>query len=168
MNHLSCNVMIDLGSSCRFQAKRILLLNRGFVLSTPQMSFQFDSPRHLKRPILFSNIMYFSCSVDDGFPTVKFYFEGSLSLTVYPHEYLFQISVSNNVSSRILFKILTCQVSFYNLVTVFFFPQFLFFNIPPDIEIMLEFHFPSNTLSYMIMFVLDIIVFQMVFHIYDH
>ena len=64
--------------------------------------------------------MYFSCSVDDGFPTVKFYFEGSLSLTVYPHEYLFQISVSNNVSSRILFKILTCQVSFHNLVTVFF------------------------------------------------
>ncbi|KAF5462743.1 hypothetical protein F2P56_018726 [Juglans regia] len=38
----------------------------------------------------------FSCfqyigNVDDGFPTVKFHFDRSLSLTVYPHEYLFQI-----------------------------------------------------------------------------
>ncbi|GER28832.1 eukaryotic aspartyl protease family protein [Striga asiatica] len=30
--------------------------------------------------------------VDDGFPVVKFHFEGSLILTVYPHEYLFEIS----------------------------------------------------------------------------
>ncbi|KAF5454894.1 hypothetical protein F2P56_024526 [Juglans regia] len=30
-------------------------------------------------------------NIDDGFPTVAFHFEGSLSLTVYPHEYLFQI-----------------------------------------------------------------------------
>ncbi|XP_039067574.1 aspartic proteinase 39-like isoform X3 [Hibiscus syriacus] len=30
-------------------------------------------------------------NVDDGFPTVKFHFEGSLTLTIYPHEYLFQI-----------------------------------------------------------------------------
>ncbi|KAK8715436.1 hypothetical protein V6N13_042770 [Hibiscus sabdariffa] len=30
-------------------------------------------------------------NVDDGFPIVKFHFEGSLTLTVYPHEYLFQI-----------------------------------------------------------------------------
>ncbi|KAH9670733.1 hypothetical protein KPL70_017091 [Citrus sinensis] len=30
-------------------------------------------------------------SVDDAFPTVTFKFKGSLSLTVYPHEYLFQI-----------------------------------------------------------------------------
>ncbi|XVF56403.1 hypothetical protein PTKIN_Ptkin06aG0117900 [Pterospermum kingtungense] len=29
--------------------------------------------------------------VDDGFPVVKFHFEGSLVLVVYPHEYLFQI-----------------------------------------------------------------------------
>ncbi|XVF30273.1 hypothetical protein REPUB_Repub16aG0042700 [Reevesia pubescens] len=29
--------------------------------------------------------------VDDGFPVVKFYFEDSLVLTVYPHDYLFQI-----------------------------------------------------------------------------
>ncbi|GMY13909.1 aspartic proteinase-like protein 2 isoform X2 [Fagus crenata] len=34
----------------------------------------------------------FSGTVDDGFPIVKFHFEGNLSLTVYPHEYLFQIS----------------------------------------------------------------------------
>ncbi|KAK9997953.1 hypothetical protein SO802_017556 [Lithocarpus litseifolius] len=44
----------------------------------------------------FSCFQYNSGNVDDGFPTVKFYFEGSLSLMVYPHEYLFQISVSNN------------------------------------------------------------------------
>ncbi|XP_076885507.1 aspartic proteinase 36-like [Bidens hawaiensis] len=31
----------------------------------------------------------FSGSVDDGFPAVTFYFENSLSLTVYPHDYLF-------------------------------------------------------------------------------
>ncbi|KAK9265556.1 hypothetical protein L1049_021562 [Liquidambar formosana] len=38
----------------------------------------------------------FSCfqyigSVDDGFPAVTFHFDKSLTLTVYPHEYLFQI-----------------------------------------------------------------------------
>ncbi|GMH22955.1 hypothetical protein Nepgr_024798 [Nepenthes gracilis] len=31
----------------------------------------------------------YSESVDDGFPPITFYFENSLSLTVYPHEYLF-------------------------------------------------------------------------------
>lgn len=33
----------------------------------------------------------FSGNVDDGFPIVKFHFNQSLTLTVYPHEYLFQI-----------------------------------------------------------------------------
>lgn len=33
----------------------------------------------------------YSGNVDEGFPDVKFHFEGSLSLTVYPHDYLFQI-----------------------------------------------------------------------------
>ncbi|XP_050208297.1 aspartic proteinase 36-like [Mercurialis annua] len=33
----------------------------------------------------------FTENVDEGFPVVKFYFEESLSLTVNPHEYLFQI-----------------------------------------------------------------------------
>ncbi|KAJ4838776.1 hypothetical protein Tsubulata_033751 [Turnera subulata] len=33
----------------------------------------------------------YSESVDDGFPVVKFHFEESLTLTVYPHDYLFQI-----------------------------------------------------------------------------
>nr|DAD37169.1 TPA_asm: hypothetical protein HUJ06_007810 [Nelumbo nucifera] len=38
----------------------------------------------------------FSCfhyieSVDDGFPVVTFHFENSLSLVVYPHDYLFQL-----------------------------------------------------------------------------
>ncbi|GLT51854.1 hypothetical protein SLA2020_252320 [Shorea laevis] len=30
-------------------------------------------------------------NVDDGFPIVRFYFEGSVSLTVHPHDYLFPI-----------------------------------------------------------------------------
>ncbi|KAL5567044.1 hypothetical protein UlMin_030208 [Ulmus minor] len=33
----------------------------------------------------------FTRNVDDGFPVVKFHFDKSLTLTVYPHEYLFQI-----------------------------------------------------------------------------
>ncbi|KAL8166232.1 hypothetical protein V2J09_007731 [Rumex salicifolius] len=33
----------------------------------------------------------YSEDVDEGFPTVKFHFEKSLSFSVYPHEYLFQI-----------------------------------------------------------------------------
>ncbi|XP_022157064.1 aspartic proteinase-like protein 2 [Momordica charantia] len=33
----------------------------------------------------------YSSNVDDGFPTVSFEFVDSLNLTVYPHEYLFQI-----------------------------------------------------------------------------
>ncbi|EXC29956.1 Aspartic proteinase-like protein 2 [Morus notabilis] len=33
----------------------------------------------------------FTGNVDDGFPIVKFRFDKSLTLTVYPHEYLFQI-----------------------------------------------------------------------------
>ncbi|KAI4302057.1 hypothetical protein L6164_035275 [Bauhinia variegata] len=33
----------------------------------------------------------YSGNVDDGFPTVKFHFQDSVSLTVYPHDYLFEI-----------------------------------------------------------------------------
>lgn len=33
----------------------------------------------------------YSGNVDDGFPVVKFHFEDSLTLSVYPHDYLFQI-----------------------------------------------------------------------------
>lgn len=33
----------------------------------------------------------FSDNIDDGFPVVKFHFEGSLVLTVYPHDYLFPL-----------------------------------------------------------------------------
>lgn len=40
-------------------------------------------------------ILIFSAfSVDNGFPVVDLHFEGTLKLTVHPHEYLFQISVS--------------------------------------------------------------------------
>lgn len=48
-----------------------------------------------------------SCSVDDGFPTVTFHFEDSLSLIVYPHEYLFDIAVSEmNFKVRLEFPFL--------------------------------------------------------------
>ncbi|PRQ38097.1 putative aspartic peptidase A1 family [Rosa chinensis] len=42
-------------------------------------------------------IMYsVSKCVDDGFPAVTFYFENSLSLKVYPHDYLFpSVSIRN-------------------------------------------------------------------------
>uniref|UniRef100_A0A5B6YJP9 Putative aspartic proteinase-like protein 2 n=1 Tax=Davidia involucrata TaxID=16924 RepID=A0A5B6YJP9_DAVIN len=38
-----------------------------------------------------STCFQYSGNVDDGFPVVTFHFENSLSLTVYPHDYLFQI-----------------------------------------------------------------------------
>lgn len=34
----------------------------------------------------------YSGNVDDGFPDIKFHFRDSLTLTVFPHDYLFQIS----------------------------------------------------------------------------
>lgn len=34
---------------------------------------------------------FYSGNIDDGFPVVKFHFEDSLSLTVYPHDYLFEV-----------------------------------------------------------------------------
>ena len=36
----------------------------------------------------------FSCSVDDGFPTITFHFEADLALHVYPHEYFFPNGVT--------------------------------------------------------------------------
>nr|AJA74402.1 aspartic protease [Cicer arietinum] len=41
---------------------------------------------------------HYSDNFDEGFPTVKFYFEG-LSLTVYAHDYLFLYKVSMNLNS---------------------------------------------------------------------
>lgn len=41
--------------------------------------------------INFSVILFLS--VDDGFPSITLHFEKDLSLTVYPHEYFFQIKV---------------------------------------------------------------------------
>ena len=34
------------------------------------------------------------CSIDAAFPVVTFQFENSLSLQVYPHNYLFEVRVS--------------------------------------------------------------------------
>ncbi|KAJ6858702.1 hypothetical protein NC652_041102 [Populus alba x Populus x berolinensis] len=46
---------------------------------------------HLSSSIMckISQFYFFtSCSVDDGFPDIKFHFQDSLTLTVYPHDYL--------------------------------------------------------------------------------
>lgn len=34
------------------------------------------------------------CSVDEGFPVITFQFDNSISLPVYPHNYLFEVRVS--------------------------------------------------------------------------
>lgn len=53
---------------------------------------------------LYTNVFfpYTIFSVDDGFPTVAFGFENSLTLTIYPREYLFQIRVSNLLCIRFI------------------------------------------------------------------
>ncbi|KAG8641570.1 hypothetical protein MANES_12G004300v8 [Manihot esculenta] len=54
----------------------------------------------------------YSGSVDDGFPVVKFHFEDSLTLSIYPHEYLFQIRVSKHFLRlmTIISSVLCCIV----------------------------------------------------------
>ncbi|KAG8070676.1 hypothetical protein GUJ93_ZPchr0006g45138 [Zizania palustris] len=44
----------------------------------------------------------YSGSVDDGFPVITFHFEGGLSLSVSPHDYLFQNGVTNNLYCLVL------------------------------------------------------------------
>lgn len=39
--------------------------------------------------LLLYNFVFTCCSVDDGFPPVTLHFQNSLTLMVYPHEYLF-------------------------------------------------------------------------------
>lgn len=56
-------------------------------------------------------LLYYG-NVDDAFPIVTFNFKGSLSLTVYPHEYLFKDRVSTALC-RILLIIVMC----YSLVS---------------------------------------------------
>lgn len=36
----------------------------------------------------------FFCSVDDGFPVVRLHFSNALPMSVYPHDYLFEVRVS--------------------------------------------------------------------------
>ena len=70
------------------------------------------------------------------------------------------------MSSRILFRIIKCQVSLYSGDSFFSeMLQFLCFNIPPYIEIMLAFHVLSNTISYMINFILHIIEIGLAFYV---
>lgn len=62
-------------------------------------------------------LFYWCCSVDDGFPDIKFHFENSLSLTVYPHEYLFQIRVSklNLILLLIIAFIIVLKIKNYSI-----------------------------------------------------
>lgn len=66
-----------------------------------------------------SCLSYFS--VDDGFPTVTFKFEESLILTVYAHEYLFQIRVSNLLFFLLPFVIIvgTIHVLDLNMLLIY-------------------------------------------------
>ncbi|XP_027087170.1 aspartic proteinase 36 [Coffea arabica] len=60
---------------------------------TPLMEKITASQSNLKIHIVENQFKCFvySGNVDDGFPVVTFHFEDSLSLTVYPHEYLFDL-----------------------------------------------------------------------------
>lgn len=49
------------------------------------------------------------CSIDDGFPVVTFHFDQSLSLPVYPREYLFEV----RVSMLDLFQIFHCRYDLF-------------------------------------------------------
>lgn len=69
------------------------------------MYFKLSDPGFCKTTLI--SLFLYSCSVDDGFPTVTFHFDGSLSLTVYAHEYLFQLGMGN-VSLQILVRLLAC------------------------------------------------------------
>lgn len=57
-----------------------------------------------------------NCSVDDGFPTVKFHFENSLSLMVYPHDYLFHYQVSLLIAPKWTVVFITVQCLCLNYV----------------------------------------------------
>ncbi|VVA14031.1 PREDICTED: aspartic [Prunus dulcis] len=59
----------------------------------PVMSKIFASQPDLKLHTVDEQFKCFqySKSVDDGFPVVKFHFKNSASMTVYPHDYLFQL-----------------------------------------------------------------------------
>ena len=73
--------MLYLGTS--FQSLEVKMLS--FLIP-------FDCSNETSVSFLFC-LYYFS--VDEAFPSVTFDFEESLNLTIYPHEYLFQIRVSN-------------------------------------------------------------------------
>ncbi|KAL3523311.1 hypothetical protein ACH5RR_016145 [Cinchona calisaya] len=61
---------------------------------TPLMGKIMASQPNLKIHIVETQFKCFvySGNIDDGFPVVTFHFEGSLSLTVYPHEYFFDLN----------------------------------------------------------------------------
>lgn len=62
------------------------------VLSLSVMCVMFQSMMLIETTLF--DLLFCYCSVDDGFPIVSFHFDKSLTLTVYPHEYLFQLRVS--------------------------------------------------------------------------
>lgn len=52
------------------------------------------------------------CSIDEGFPVITFQFENSLPLPVYPHNYLFEVRVSNMVIKTEQYKIVLSFISY--------------------------------------------------------
>lgn len=60
------------------------------ALMSKLMVKQPDLPTHLVEGSF--HCFYYSGKVDDGFPVVTFQFANSLYLTVYPHDYLFQVN----------------------------------------------------------------------------
>ncbi|KAM5569883.1 hypothetical protein ABKV19_017079 [Rosa sericea] len=73
------------------------------VVYEPLVSKIFSQQPDLKNHTLRGEYTCFkySGSVDDGFPAVTFYFENSLSLKVYPHDYLFpSVSIRNCKHNR--------------------------------------------------------------------
>ncbi|XP_077250237.1 aspartic proteinase 36-like isoform X2 [Tasmannia lanceolata] len=80
--------------------KRGAIIDSGTTLSyLPEMAYNslvneiLSSHSNLKLFKIQESLCFqYTGSVDDGFPPITLHFEKSLSLTVYPHEYLFQMS----------------------------------------------------------------------------
>lgn len=74
------------------------LISPCYCFSSP---LAFSTLKYCTSDCHFNNLSIFCflplmacCSVDDAFPVVTFHFKGSLSLKVYPHDYLFPVDVS--------------------------------------------------------------------------
>ncbi|XP_016515427.2 aspartic proteinase 36 [Nicotiana tabacum] len=77
--------IIDSGTTLAYLPNKVYS-----ALMSKLMVKQPDLPTHLVEGSF--HCFYYSGKVDDGFPVVTFQFADSLSLTVYPHDYLFQVN----------------------------------------------------------------------------